>query len=246
MKQIKTPFSCSALLLPILMLALSYCPQSLAEGILDWQKTSIHLARGYTYELGPDTRTVVTFEHSNGYKYGDNYLFFDYTNRTNSYYSEWRTRLSLSKVTGKRFSLGAISDVSIAAQFEFPSDIENRSGFGIGLSWNVPGFQFMSTNFFSRDDPRFDGRAMLVALNWGATWDFGAPVRFEGYCDFQSSEGTRGSWVNCTPRILLDVGHFSGRDGHLFAGVEYQYWSDKFGAGVTDEHVLQAQLKYTF
>lgn len=241
MQHIETRVYCS-----ILLLALVHSPLSVAQGLLDWQRTNIQLLHGNTYELGPAQRTVVTFEHADGYKYGDNYLFFDYTERTDSTYGEWRTRLSLTKITGKDLAFGPISDVLIAAQFEFPSEFKHRDAFGVGLVWDIPGFQFLGTNFLSRDDPKFDGRAILMVLNWGTTWDWGAPIRFEGYCDFQAAETDRGSWVNCAPRLLLDVGHFSGQDGHFFVGIKYQYWSDKFGADITDEQVAQAMLKLVF
>ena len=222
------------------------CSPATAEGLFDWQRSNIQFSRGYTFELGPDQRSILTFEHADGYRYGDNYLFYDYTTTTESYYAEWRTRLSLSKLSGRKVSFGAVEDLLIAAQFEFPDGLDNRESIGLGIAWNIPGFERVGTNVMSRDDPRFSGRAALVVLNWATKMNWGAPVHFEGFCDFQGSEGNRGGWVLCQPRLLLDAGYFSGTEGKFFVGAEYQYWSDKFGAGITNEHVIQGQLKFVF
>lgn len=218
-----------------------------ADGLLKWQTTNIQFLYGEEYALGPEERTIFTLEHASGFKYGDNYFFIDYTKNQNSTYGEWTSRLSFSKTTGVDLTWGPIKDVLLAAVFELPTGIDIRDGYGIGVDWDVPGFQYVKTNIFSRDDPRFEGNAGLITLAWGANWHLGkVPVRFEGYCDFQEAEGSSESWTNCVPRLFLDVGYFAGNEGHFFAGFEYQYWDKKFGIDGVKEEVLQLDFKIVF
>lgn len=70
--------------------------------------------------------SVVTLEHINGWKYGDNFFFVDITNadksdeeRSTSFYGEISPRISLSKVTGKDLSFGIVKDVLITTTAEF-------------------------------------------------------------------------------------------------------------------------------
>lgn len=218
-----------------------------ADSILQWKTTNVQVLHGEDYKLGAKERTIFTLEHANGFKYGDNYFFMDYTKDQNATYGEWTPRLSLSKMTGADLSFGPIKDISLAGVIEFPSGMDIRDGYGIGIDWKVPGFQYVKTNILNRDDPRFDGRAGLVTLAWGANWHLGeVPVRFEGYCDFQEAEGSWNSWTNCAPRLFLDVGYFAGNKGHFFAGFEYQYWDKKFGVDGVKEDVLQLDFKVVF
>ena len=233
-------------LLCLILFSSILCSGVQSQSIFEWQSSNIQLSTGNTFELGPSDRTIITFEHLDRYRYGDNYLFYDFTTTTDSYYAEWRTRLSLSRISGKEVAFGPITDVLVGAQLEFLDGGENRQGYGIGLALDVPGFQNFGANFLSRDDPRFSGRAGLLVFNWRAALNWGAPVNFEGFCDIQEAEGEQNSWVHCQPRLLLDIGHFYGRAGEIFGGIEYQYWSDKFGAGITSENALQAQLKLLF
>jgi nucleoside-specific outer membrane channel protein Tsx len=227
------------------LIAMLSCGGAFA-GVSDTQSTNIQILYGNNFELGPESRTIITIEHANSFKYGDNYFMLDYTTDQNAHYGEWVPRLSLSKMTGKKVGFGPIKDILLAGTVEIPTGIESRHAAGIGLAWDIPGFQFVNTNFFVRSDPRFDGNAGLLVLNWGTTWHMGkTPVRFEGYCDFQEAEGARGSWTNCVPRLLFDVGSFGGKDkeNKFFLGFEFQHWSDKFGAGISDENVLQLNFK---
>ncbi len=48
-------------------------------------------------------------------------------------------------------------------------------------------------------------------------------------------------------RFLLDVGEAIGQEsGTFYAGVEWQYWHNKFGIDGKTESVPQVQLKWVF
>lgn len=45
----------------------------------------------------------------------------------------------------------------------------------------------------------------------------------------------------------MDVGHASGfAENTLWAGIEWQYWHNKFGVDGVTESVPQLQMKYVF
>ena len=49
------------------------------------------------------------------------------------------------------------------------------------------------------------------------------------------------------PRLLLDVGDLVwNKQGQFFAGIEYQYWHNKFGIDGVTESTPQAQIKWVF
>ena len=51
------------------------------------------------------------------------------------------------------------------------------------------------------------------------------------------------------PQIKLDVSNFWGAPGVLYAGVEYQYWNNKYGLGDTlidDQSSVSALVKFHF
>ena len=45
---------------------------------LDWHKTNIQLLRGSDFKVGQRSRSTVTLEHANGWRYGDTFGFFDW------------------------------------------------------------------------------------------------------------------------------------------------------------------------
>lgn len=60
-------------------------------------------------------------------------------------------RLSFSKMTGKSFSYGPISDVSLIARWERASYADFRSkNYGVALNLNVPGFMYFETGLLRR------------------------------------------------------------------------------------------------
>lgn len=59
---------------------------------------------------------MVTFQHANGWRFGDNFLFFDTAmphGGKADYYGEYYGNLSLGKITGVDLSIGPIKDVGV-------------------------------------------------------------------------------------------------------------------------------------
>ncbi|MEQ9567302.1 MAG: hypothetical protein RLN85_16060, partial [Pseudomonadales bacterium] len=77
------------------------------------------------------------------------------------------------------------------------------------------------------------------------------PSRFliDGYLDWSSAASDHQSEFQFTPQIKLDLSNFWGEPGVLFAGVEYQYWNNKYGLDDTlidTQSSVSALLKFHF
>lgn len=209
-----------------------------------WTSSSISLLKGWDYEVGEEERTIATFEMANGWEYGDNFFFFDYTNLSGdreegstlpNIYGEYAPRLSFGKMTGNDIGFGPVTDVLLAGQLEMGENI-NRRLYGLGFDLAVPGMDYFQLNTYVRDDTDLPGDTWQVTLVWGSSFEIGATNwLFKGHLDYAGSEGGIERTINSAPQLLLDVGDFWGASDRLYAGVEYQYWQNKFGIEGVDE-----------
>jgi len=220
--------------------------------VLQWHTSNIQVLRGLDYELGEEQLTIVTLEHANGWRYGDNFGFLDWTRSSNTgpstYYGEISPRFSLSKLSGKDLSNGLIKDVLISTTIEKPKNKQARYLYGAAIDLNIPAFKFFKFNAYVRDNPALSGRTWQITLAWNVPFKIGqTSILAEGFADFSGAEG--GSKANqlIVPRLLVDIGKTIGiADNKLYMGVEWQYWHNKFGISGVTESVPQAQIKWVF
>jgi len=229
-----------------------------AASASDWSSSNIQILRGTDYQLGEAERTIMTFEHSNRWSHGDNYFFVDITEPNGegtTHYAEFAPRLSLSKTLGQNVSLGFIKDTFLAASFEMGNG-SHANLFGLGVSLDISGFNYANGNFLRRQSYR-DWVSEDTHSGWQLTLNWGIPFTiqdsrwvFEGFADYAFSEGggtsPKSDNMITAPRLLLDVGDLWGAQNHLFAGIEYQIWRNKFGVDGVDEDVPQMMLKWVF
>jgi len=222
-----------------------------AEDFFQWSTSNIQLLRGHSFEVGEKRRTIVTLEHAHGHKFGDTYAWVDIIKPDgvdDSYYGEFSPRLSLSKMTGYDFSYGLIKDVLISTTFEKAKGQGPQYLYGGAIDFNLPGFKFFKTNAYVHDSTELDGKTWQVTIAWNRPFKIGnTNFLLEGFSDLQGSEGGRRPNQLIVPRLLMDIGEIVGlKSGELMAGVEYQYWHNKFGIDGVNESVPQAQLKWSF
>lgn len=215
----------------------------------NWQTANIQLLSGSDYEMGNKNRNIITAEYANGWKYGDNYIFFDATDPDKegaSVYGEISPRLSFSKISGKNISYGKVKDILLAGTIE-AGENTRRYLYGLGVDLDIPKFKFFKVNTYVRDDPDKEGQTYQVTLSWNMPLEYKShKFLLEGFADFAGREGT--SYDDnqlIVPRFLLDVGHYWNKENKLYAGVEWQYWHHKFG-GKKTENIPQLQLKWVF
>ena len=224
-----------------------------AGDLIQFHTTNIQALRGNHYELGPKKRTIITLEHASGWSVGDLYAFCDLSlkegDSDDDLYCEFTPRLSWNKITGKNVSYGILKDILLAAQTEQGEDGLARYSYGIGIDLNLPHFKFFKVNSFIRNNPDRKDKTFQIYTAWSLPFKAaGAKFVFEGFVDIFGEEGGTTVPSQLTqPRLLLDVGDLVwNKQGQFFAGVEYQYWHNKFGIDGVTESVPQAQIKWVF
>lgn len=236
--------------------ALSLLASAAAEaGSATFSTTNVQYLYGTQYELGDDTRSIVTLEHVNAWKYGDNFFFVDITNpdRTGDltgteFYGEISPRISLSAITGMKLSGGIIKDTLITTTLEM-GDAGNGFHnylYGLAVDLNVPHVPVFQVNYYVRNEiGAGTDLGSQLTLVWLAPFDLGPTTwAFEGFLDYAMGNDPREDNLLAGPRLLLDVGKFWGTPGALQAGLEYQVWRNKFGIKDVDEDVAQAMVKW--
>jgi len=244
-------------LAPLAILALAaifIAPASSFAGAAKWSTTNIQLLYGENYNTGlggDDTRTIITVEHANGWKYGDNFFFLDITNpnRTadpaTSLYAEFSPRFSLGAMTGKDLSVGIIKDFLITTTLETGNGFHNYL-YGFAADLNLPGFAFFQFNWYLvRDEVTADDKGSQITLAWLLPFKIGgADLTFEGFLDYAYGLDKSEDNIITAPRLLIDIGKYFDAPGTLQAGIEYQIWRNQYGVDGQDEDVAQFMVKW--
>lgn len=242
----------------------SFAPTAHAEKFFGSSSISIlhsNQYQGVEFDAGGDggmeyEATYFTFENATAHNWGTTFFFVDRDQGQGSaegadnVYGEFAPTLSGSWLTGSELSFGPVQDVFLAGQYEFGggTQVNNYMG-GFGLAWNVPGFLYFTTSFYYVDNDQIDDDLQMT-VTWGAPFEMG-PARFliDGYIDWSTAEADHASEFQFTPQIKLDVSNFWGEPGVLYAGVEYQYWNNKFGLDDTlidTQSSVSALVKFHF
>ncbi len=200
--------------------------------------------------------TILTLDHASAWKYGDNFFFFDISQPFDvdtAIYGEWHPRLSFGKMTGNDLSFAFVKDVLIATEINV-----NNGGrvylYGAGFDLDIPHFSFFSLNIFIRNDMGFDAETTYqISPAWNIPFTLGsARFEFAGFLDYSGSLGEDGalgskeSQLITQPQLLLDIGNFSGKPRNFYAGIEFQYWKNKYGIKDIDENYVQFMGKWVF
>lgn len=200
--------------------------------------------------------TYFTFENATAHNWGGTFFFIDRdqgqgdSEGEDNVYGEFAPTLSGSWLTGQDMSFGPVSDVFLAGQYEFGGSTQvNNYLTGLGLAWDVPGFIYFNTGFYYVDNEQINDDLQLT-VTWGAPIEVGSALfLIDGYIDWSTAEDDHKSEFQFVPQIKLDVSNFWGEPGVLYAGVEYQYWNNKYGLGDTlidTQSSVSALVKFHF
>lgn len=244
------------------------------DGPLIWHNESLSYLWGKDYKVNPPTQQTVTLESASAWTWGDIWFFVDNTryngkkdsqNGQYSYYGEFSPRLSFGKITGTDLSFGPVKDVLLASTYEFgEGDVESYL-LGPGFDLALPGFDYFQLNFYYRkpDGNRVPSGAWQITPAWAITIPVGnSDILFDGFMDWvvnnkdaSSSERGQSDYhanLHFNPQIKYDLGKAMGYEAkHLYVGVEYDYWSDKYGIKdsqffTTDQNTTSLLVKYHF
>ena len=240
------------------LFAITACATTLAFGgdFIQWTDTSVSLLYGTGFEVDPEDQTTVTLEHANGWKWGDFFWFNDFiyyngediivegSKESWAYYGEIAPRFSLNKITGKDLSVLFIKDWLVATCYEYGRNVNlDKYGhnmlIGGGVDLDVPGMDFVQLNVYQRFDLKGDnGEAVQVT----GVWKYSTPVGkstfiFDGFLDWVVNDDGDfyKSNLHFCPQVKFDVGTIWGwNPNRLNVGVEYDYWSNKYGIEDSD------------
>jgi nucleoside-specific outer membrane channel protein Tsx len=232
---------------------------SLPAAAADWSDTSVGFRTGnrYAEPFGANDihKNIVNFTHVDGVRYGTNFLNVDLLQSDSKdsdaqeAYVVYRFTLDLEKTTGRKFAWGPVRGTGLTAGFDW--NTKNDPGYaskkrmlvvGPTFSMDVPGFLNIGVYLLDESNKpvgvasrhTFDKHAML-GLSWGIP--LGASgFSFEGFGNWIAPKGRdefggpTATETNIDAQVMYDVGaHTSLGKGKLKAGLEYQYWRNKFG-----------------
>ena len=217
--------------------------QALAADLLQWQDNSLTYLNGIDFKIDPPKQQTVTFEHASGWSFGDLFIFVDgikyNTEATNgagdghTFYGEISPRLSLGKISGADLSFGPIKDVLLAATYEFGEDDVDSYLLGPAVDLNIPGFDYFQLNTYLRTtDGRRDGdNVWQITPVWSYTIPVGdSDLVIDGFMDWVvDNDDSYHANLHFNPQIKYDLAKAMGWGKRFYVGVEYDYWSDKYG-----------------
>ncbi|GGY91488.1 outer envelope protein [Pseudoduganella plicata] len=170
-------------------------------------------------------------------------------------YAVYRHTIDLGKISGANLAFGPVRGVGVTAGFDINSKTD--AGYnskkrmlvlGPTLMFDVPGFLDVSLlalhesnapyNGFTQTATaryRYDTHAMLTAA-WGIPFTLGVPLSFDGYANYIGTKGRNefggptAVEINVDMQVMYDLSAAVGAAKNTFrAGIEYQYWKNKFG-----------------
>ena len=248
----------AALLLPVL---LTPC----AADFMQWSNSEIQYLHGANYNepFNPHdvVQSIITVTHTHGWAYGRNFFFMDtlftesgQRSQTNLYGEAYST-FSLGKISGLDLSYRIIKDFGITVGINLGENMNStQSGYrawlyGVTVDLDLPGFDYFNIDFLRQrvTETADIGTSWQITPVWKLPFEIaGGKWSFEGFADFIGRNQTAARQALAQPQLRLDLGDFWGDENHLFIGIEYQYWHNKYGIKGLHDNVPQALVLWKF
>ena len=228
-----------------------------------WSDLSATYVAGNGFTLDPEKQQTVTLEHAAGYGWGDTFTYLDTTffrgdERAYSFFGETAARWSLADSDQDR-SNQAVTDMLISASLEFGSGTVETFTLGPSVDLNVPAFDYLHLGLMRRQSLNRSGFNNSDGWQLVPTWSLTIPAgRSEWVIDgfakwiFATDHSDYHANFQFNPQIKYNVGkHLSSPDRQVYLGVEYYYWSNKYGVRSSpeldsDQHAVSFIAKYHF
>lgn len=242
-------------------------PSTIAHAdFIQWSSSEIQFLYGGNFNepFNPEdvSKYTITVTHAHGWTYGRNFFFMDTLFSTDgepsqiNLYGEAYSTFSLSKILDKDVSFAIFKDFGVTGGVNLGEKMDSQqSGFrawlyGVTLDFDLPGFTYFNVDFLRHrvTEPEDIGSSWQITPVWKFPFQIaGTKWTFEGFADFISKKGNYAACQVLTqPQLRLDVGDLLGHDDHLFIGIEYQYWYNKYGIKGLHDNVPQALLMWRF
>ena len=195
---------------------------------------------------------ILTFQHAGGWLLGDSFFFIDFMDdatvdgfNDKDFYGEWYPTLSFSKLFSTEISMGPVRDIAFISGLNFGGDANVLKYLpGMRLSWQVPGFVFLNTDFAMIADlnnglakggaPATDN-GFVFDVSWLLPFSLGSQsFSFMGHAEYNAAVedetgATVESWILAQPQLTWDLGNALGSPNWLHVGIEFQIWQNKLG-----------------
>ena len=248
------------LLLILLLTSLS----SNADSAILWQNMSATVTQGQHFKVDPDEQNAVTLEHVSALSTGDSFSFLEisqypHVDRSAGLYGEVAIRWSHNKLATDPITLGPITDVLLTTNIEFGSETAEMLLIGPSIDLSLAGFDFFQLSLTRRESLNRIGdsssEGWQITPSFSVTWPIGrSEVVLDGFIDWVFATDEKGYAENLqiNPQLKYNLGKLLHRpDTRLYVGLEYDFWSDKFGIASTtdfntDQHAASVLIKYHF
>jgi nucleoside-specific outer membrane channel protein Tsx len=232
--------------------------------------SDVQILYGNTFHE-PDTsgnvpKNTFTFENSANWGWGSSYLFVDILRswsdgdeNAKEVYGEWYPTFSLRHLFGKSAGTGFFRDVGFTLGLNSGVRTTGTAPFvilpGATLDLKAPGFKFFTLGVFAYiDRGRFDGQPTdCHATTFQITPSWSLPIRagpvafsFDGFVDFIGSHANCEAVVMSQPQLKIDLSNFWHHPGRMYAGVEFDYWHNKYGIDGLQDTVWNPIVIFTF
>jgi len=248
-----------------LALLLAALPVTSAADFIQWSNSEIQYLRGthFNEPFNPNdvSQSVITLTHAHGWQYGRNFLFLDtlfteagQPSQTNLY-GEIYSTFSLSKISHLDLSYGLLKDIGATLGVNLGENLNSsRSGFrawtyGMTVDFNLPGFSYFNVDFLRQrvTETADIGTSWQITPVWQLPFEIATTKwSFEGFADFIGKNHNVARQALAQPQLRLDIGDLWGETNHLFIGIEYQYWHNKYGIKGLHDKVPQALVIWKF
>ncbi len=234
----------------------------------EWTNTEIQYLHGDSYRMPANPRSIsqsiITFTHADGWKFGRNFMFMDtlitedgQPSQT-SVYGEAYSYFSAGKILGKDLSFSIFKDinatigVNAGENFDSPKSGTRIALYGFTVDFNLPGFKLFSVDVLRHQILEPSLTVQNSSWQFTPVWKLPFSISdtkwsLEGFTDFIGSKGGNYHYnILAQPQLRLDVGDLWGDSNHLFVGVEYQYFYNKYGIKGLSESLPQALILWKF
>lgn len=162
-------------------------------------------------------------------------------------YIVYRNTLSFSSMTGSEYKFGSVKDVGLT--FGFDANAKADAGYnskkqmfvlGPTLNMDVPGFMSISllalwesnsnySTYFASGVERYHyDMHTMISLAWGIPIG-DTKLSFDGFANIIASKGKDEFGADTAAETLIDLNLMYKISDSFKAGLEYQYWKNKFG-----------------
>ncbi|WP_460994610.1 outer membrane protein OmpK [Spongiibacter taiwanensis] len=219
-----------------------------------WSSTALSVLHGKAEVVSDEAVWNYRLEHLSSDHRGMVFVLLEHLRDNRDYeesYMELVGRLSLGNLSGRKLSVGPVSDVHLAFTEELgraPDYDFNNHLYGLGLDIAVPGLDYFQTNVFYADN-EYGQADVRLELVYGRVFELGNQVLIiDGLADWSSAEADKAASFRFNPQLRMDVGRWWGLPPRsIEAGIEYSWWHNKYGlkniAGLdTDESAVSLLL----